>query len=177
MLVHILVNVVLLPVALLLQLAQPLTDLVGVIKRIYPVTRTWEILFSLDGVGDCFSKPVAKRAERYLQAFRDRAGVFDLDPLPDGRPRYAAAGRPLFGLTAHMRMVWSPAADLCLRRSELAAAMGVPCHPALSISYGLLPLSLSIYLGAPLQGSSGTGCASLALAPSCTGALFSACLM
>ena len=58
-----------------LMLARPLTDLVGVIKRIYPVTCAWESLFCLDGVDDRFSKPVAKRAKRYLQKFRDRAGA------------------------------------------------------------------------------------------------------
>ena len=124
-----------------LRLTRPLADLVDVIKRIYPVTRTWESLFCLGGDDDCFSKPVAKRAKRYLQKFRDRHGAYDLDQLPDGRPRYVAAGRPLFGLTAHTRMVWSPEANRSLRRSELAAAMGVPCHPALSIAYGLPPLS------------------------------------
>ena len=71
----------------------------------------------------------------------DRDGAYDLDQLPDGRPRYVAAGRPLFGLTAHMRMVWSPSVDRGLHRSELAATMGVPCHPALSIAYGLPPMS------------------------------------
>ena len=124
-----------------LRLVCPLADLADVIKRIYPTTGTWESLFSPDGFDDCFSKPVAKRARRYLQKFCDRDGAYDLDQLPDGRPRYVAAGRPLFGLTAHTRMVWSPAVNRFLRRSELAAAMEIPCHPALSIAYGLPPLS------------------------------------
>ena len=124
-----------------LRLTRPLADLVAVIKRVYPVSRAWECLFCLSDADDCFSKPVAKRAKRYLLKFRDRDGAYDLDQLPDGRPRHVAAGRPLVGLTAHTRMVWSPNANRCLRRSELAAVMGVPCHPALSIAYGLPPLS------------------------------------
>ena len=116
-----------------LKLTRPLADLVGIIKRTFTVARTWESLFCLDGIDDCFSKTVAKRAKGYLRKFRDRDGAYDLDQLPDGRPRYVAAGRPLFGLTAHTRMVWSPAADRCLRRSELAAAKGVPCHPAATL--------------------------------------------
>ena len=120
------------------RLARPLIDLVGVIKRIYPTGRTWEDLFCLDGVDDCFSASVAKRAKRYLQKFNEKAGAYDLDQCCW---RLCCWGRPLFGLTAHTRMVWSPSADRCLRRSELAAAMGVPCHPALSIAYGLPAMS------------------------------------
>ena len=38
-----------------LRLTRPLADLVDVIKRIYPVTRTWESLFCLGGDDDCVS--------------------------------------------------------------------------------------------------------------------------
>ena len=124
-----------------LRLARPLADLVGVIKRIYPVGRAWESLFCLCGADDCFSIPVAKRAKRYLQKFRDQDGAYDLDQLSAGCPRYVAAGLLLFGLTAHTSMVWSPSVDRRLRRSELPAAMRVPCHLVPSISYGLPPMS------------------------------------
>ena len=71
-----------------LRLIRPLADLVGVIHRVYPVARAWESLFCLNGADDCFSKPVAKRAKRYLQKFRESDGAYDLDQLPDGRPRH-----------------------------------------------------------------------------------------
>ena len=122
-------------------LAQPLSNLAAALRTSLPDKLSWELLFCLEGADDGFSVPVSKRAREYLRVFGDRHGVYDLDQLPRGRPRYTQANCPLFGLTAHTRNVWSPAANRCLRRGELAAAMGIPCHPALAASYGIAPLS------------------------------------
>lgn len=75
------------------------------------------------------------------RVFKDKGAAYDLDQLPTGRPRRAHAGAPLFGLTAHTRQVWSPGVDRCLRRSELAASMGIPSHLALAIEYGMTEVS------------------------------------
>ena len=122
-------------------LTRPLASLIAALRVAPPDTLSWESLFCLEGADDGFSIPVAKRARQYIRVFGDRLGVYDLDQLPRGRPRYAQAGSPLFGLTAHTRNVWSPAANRCLRRGELAAAMGIPCHPALAAVYGMPALS------------------------------------
>ena len=110
-------------------LSQPLANLVTTLRNALPDKLSWELLFCLEGADDGFSVPVAKRAREYLQVFGDGQGVYDLDQLPRGRPRYTPAGCPLFGFTARTRDVWSPAANRCLRRGELAAAMGGTLPP------------------------------------------------
>ena len=119
----------------------------------------------MSGVDDGFSKSVAARANEYLEEIiGDRDGVYDLGQLPRGRPRYAWAGAPLFWLTAHTRMIWSPRAGRCLRRQELAAAMGIPGHPALVSTYGLSPICLD-----HLSGSASARLAGNAMCVPCVG--------
>ena len=123
-----------------LVLTRSLAELREHIARILVVRRPWTDVFFLTGPDDGFSTSVARRASGYVRVFGDELGVYDLDQLPEGRPRYAKHGAPLFGLTAHTRMVWSPKLGRCMRRSELAAAMGLPAHPALGCTYGMHPL-------------------------------------
>ena len=72
-----------------------------------------------------------------MEVFDDQLGVYDIDQMPTGRPRYARSGSALFSLTAHTRLVWAPSMERCLRRRELGAAMGLPTAPALACAYGM----------------------------------------
>ena len=91
---------------------------------------------ALPEVDDGFSHCVQRRAAEYVDVFQDSTAVYDLDQLPTGRPRKAAAGSPLFILTEHTRLVWSPTEKRCLRRAELGAAMCLPAHAAIATRYG-----------------------------------------
>lgn len=122
-------------------LSRPLAEVSRFLREVLPERRSWELLFCLDGADDGFSTAVRKRAHEYSRVFCDRASAYDLDQLPLGRPRRAMAGCRMFGLTAHTRNVWSPSEGRCLRRSELAAAIGMPSHRALGAAYGMVPIS------------------------------------
>ena len=135
-----------------LQLSRPLAEVSRWLCDVLPEKRSWEFPFGLNGADDGFSTAVRRRAHDYLRLFGDRHGVYDLNQMPRGRPRRARAGCAFVWLTAHARNVWSPAEGRRLRRSEVAAAMGVPCHPALAAAYGVAPLSLlTICQGAQLR--------------------------
>ena len=121
-------------------LTKPLEDFSRMVKETFRARLSWDVLFCLDGADDGFSMPVQKRAREYMRVFKNQEGVYDLDQLPRGRPRRARAGCSLCGLIAHTRNVWSPAEGRTLRRSELAAAMGIPAHTALASTYGIQPL-------------------------------------
>ena len=88
-------------------LSRPLTEMMPLLKTALTGRLSWDVLFCLNGSDDGFSSAVRKRARDYLRVFKDRAGVYDLDQLPRGRPRRARAGCSLFGLTAHTRNVVS----------------------------------------------------------------------
>ena len=118
------------------RLARPLLDLLEVVQHLFPERRSWDSLFCLEGVDDGMSIPVRRRAEGHSKHFSFTSGIYDLDQLPLGRPRHALDGTPLFTLTSHTRLAWSPGMPRCLRRNELALGMGLPSHPAVGCIYG-----------------------------------------
>ena len=89
------------------------------------------------GIADGMSGPVTNRADEHLRIFGDSGAIYDLDQTPTGRPRLARSGSALFTLTAHTRLAWCPEEGRALRRSELAAAQGLPSHPALACAPGI----------------------------------------
>ena len=123
------------------RLSRPFSELASLIGGAQWHDGNWLDLFCLDGVDETLSIPVAKRASEYLDVFGDTDAIYDLDQLPRGRPRLARKDCPLFTLTAHTRLAWSPTENRCLRRAELGAAMGLPTHPGIACSYGTKVLS------------------------------------
>ena len=117
-------------------LSRPLSELLDSLRGLFTERRSWESLFCLDRVDDGMSKPVLDRAAGYAKLFSGASGIYDLDQLPYGRPRHAKDGQPLFTLTAHTRLAWAPAEARCLRRNELALAMGLPSCTAVGSVYG-----------------------------------------